>query len=50
MARKLVLALLCAAVAVAAARSLNQASVSVSDLPQQLQELNTRWVAGYSST
>jgi 3-hydroxyisobutyrate dehydrogenase-like beta-hydroxyacid dehydrogenase len=44
MARQLVLALLCAAVAVAAARELNQAKITVSDLPKQLQELNTRCV------
>lgn len=42
MAKQLVLALLCAAVAVAAARELTQAKVSVSELPKQLQELNTR--------
>lgn len=38
------LALLCAAVAVAAARELSQAKITVTDLPKQLQELNTRCV------
>lgn len=43
---KLVLALLCAALAVAAARELSQAKVTVSELPKQLQELNSRCVKG----
>ena len=44
MARKLVLALLCAAVAVAAARELLAPlpTLSVASLPKQLQELNER--------
>jgi len=50
MARKLVLALLCAAVAVVAARELSQAAISVAELPKQLQELNSRWVALHYST
>jgi hypothetical protein len=44
MAKQLVLALLCAAVAVSAARELSQAKISVSELPKQLQELNSRYV------
>lgn len=46
MAKQLVLALLCAAVAVAAARELSQAKITVSELPKQLQELNSRCVKG----
>jgi hypothetical protein len=46
MAKQLVLALLCAAVAVAAARELSQAKITVSELPKQLQELNSRCVDG----
>jgi hypothetical protein len=46
MAKQLVLALLCAAVAVAAARELSQAKITVSELPKQLQELNSRCVEG----